>query len=199
MAATYASASFARPASSGAAGDGDLERLLERCARRDPQAFQALYERAAPQLLACLMRILRRRAVAEEALQDVFVSIWERSDQYQSYRGRAMAWLVSVARYRAIDLLRRDARRPALVMDQAELSQVPAEEDPAGEALTARDASALGHCLGQLESQQRRCVELAFVEGRSHADIATVTGSPLGTVKSWVRRGLLSLRRCLER
>src|SRR4029078_9614446 len=84
-----------------------LELLLGRCAQRDERALQELYQLVSGQLLGILMRILRRRAVAEEALQDVMVKIWQRADQYVAYRGRAMAWITAIARYRAIDLLRR--------------------------------------------------------------------------------------------
>src|SRR5271154_5964324 len=95
--------------------DAQLERLLERCAAADTQALQRLYALVSPMLFACVTRILRRRALAEEALQDVFISIWQQAGQFTALRGRPMAWMMSIARYRAIDLLRRERFAPTLV------------------------------------------------------------------------------------
>src|SRR5579862_8211580 len=97
-----------------------LQDLLGRCAAADRGALQRLYELVSPVLFACLTRILRRKALAEEALQDVFVSIWQRAGQFQSSRGRPMAWMMSIARYRAIDLLRHERLAPILVPDLPE-------------------------------------------------------------------------------
>jgi len=179
---------------SDSAFEQQLQDLLARCAAADQAALQRLYELASPVLFACLSRILRRKALAEEALQDVFVSIWQRAAQFQSSRGRAMAWMVSIARYRAIDLLRHERLAPVPVPDLPERSDpVDASED---EWVPA--PGLLERCLGLLSEQQRQCLQLAFVGGSSHEDIARATGNPLGTVKSWIRRGLQSLRQCLE-
>ena len=176
--------------------DERLRGLLDRCAAGDSSALQPLYELASPLLFGCLTRILRRRALAEEALQDVFVSIWQRAGQFSALRGRPMAWMVSIARYRAIDLLRHERAAPVLVPDLPE--QAPAEE-PDEEVSGWLPASALlERCLQLLTDRQRQCLELAFVGGNSHEDISRLTGNPLGTIKSWIRRGLQSLRQCLE-
>src|ERR1700755_1569726 len=97
--------------------DEQLQGLLDRCAAADPSALERLYELASPLLFAALTRILRRRSLAEEALQDVFVSIWQRAGQFQASRGRAMAWMMSIARYRAIDLLRHERLAPVPVAE----------------------------------------------------------------------------------
>lgn len=109
-----------------------LQALLDRCAASDSSALERLYELASPVLFACLTRILRRRALAEEALQDVFVSIWQRANQFSASRGRAMAWMMSIARYRAIDLLRRERSAPVLVPELPERAQSADEgrDDP---------------------------------------------------------------------
>jgi RNA polymerase sigma-70 factor (ECF subfamily) len=145
-----------------------------------------------------MVRILKRRALAEEALQDVFVSIWQRAGQFESRRGRPRAWLMSIARYRAIDVLRSER---AELYREAEIDQLPQLVTEGGMdwAGAGRSAAALARCFEVLSPDQRRGIELAFVEGASHADIARVTQQPLGTVKSWIRRGLASLRQCLER
>jgi RNA polymerase sigma-70 factor (ECF subfamily) len=177
--------------------DGQLEALLERCASADAAALQNLYELAAPLLFGCLTRILRRRALAEEALQDVFVSIWQRAGQFRASRGRPMAWMMSIARYRAIDLLRHERSAPVLVPDLPERGEIPDEgKDDSPHWMPA--SGLLERCLALLTDRQRHCLELAFVGGNSHEDISRLTGNPLGTVKSWIRRGLQSLRNCLE-
>jgi len=174
-----------------------IEVLLGRCAARDRAAFAELYRAAAPRLLACLIAILRRRDVAEDALQEVMVRIWQRSDQYDGYRGRPMAWLVSIARYYAIDQLR--GRRPLVALDDTVASRVA--DTQAQESVEAAESSgtrsALARCLDRLTVEQRRSVVLAYSSGYSHEQIANALASPLGTVKSWVRRGLASLRECL--
>jgi RNA polymerase sigma-70 factor (ECF subfamily) len=183
--------------SSPADPDQELRILLEGCAAADSAALQRLYVLTAPLLLACLMRILRRRALAEEALQDVFVSIWQRAAQFRAARGRPMAWMMSIARYRAIDLLRHERSAPALVPELPDRGE--ASEEVRDEPTHWLPASGLlERCLALLSDRQRNCLELAFVAGNSHEDISRLTGSPLGSVKSWIRRGLQSLRQCLE-
>jgi RNA polymerase sigma-70 factor (ECF subfamily) len=179
--------------------DGEVAALLDACAHQDRDAFQRLYAQTAPQLLACLIRILRQRALAEDALQDVFVQVWKRAGQYEAGRGSAWGWLIAIARYRAIDLKRREGRQPAGSVDG--LAEIPAEDE-------AFEASSLGfgeqatrllvHCLGALQPRQRDCIVLAYHGGLSHAEVATEIGEPLGSVKSWIRRGLAALKKCLE-
>jgi RNA polymerase sigma-70 factor, ECF subfamily len=176
--------------------DEQLQALLERCAAADAAALERLYELASPLIFAALTRILRRRSLAEEALQDVFVSIWQRAGQFQSSRGRAMAWMMSIARYRAIDLLRHERSAPILVPDLPERGESDDDQEESKSWMPA--TGLLERCLGLLNDQQRNCLELAFVGGNSHEDISRLTGNPLGTVKSWIRRALQSLRKCLE-
>jgi RNA polymerase sigma-70 factor, ECF subfamily len=175
---------------------GELEALLVRCAAGEAAALERLYARVAPTLLAVLMRMLRRRDLAEDALQDVFVSVWQRARQFDPIRGRALAWLVSMARYRAIDLQR--ATRPVLTLSEASATlEEQIHTDGPVEALLG-SGSLLRRCLEQIGAAQRRCLLLAYEQGLSHSEIARAVGEPLGTVKSWVRRSLLSLRQCLE-
>lgn len=175
--------------------DQQLRTLLDRCAAADSSALESLYELASPLLFAALTRILRRRALAEEALQDVFVSIWQRASQFQASRGRPMAWMMSIARYRAIDLLRHERSAPVLVPDLPDRADGDDKEE-SGSWMPA--SGLLERCLGLLNDQQRSCLELAYVGGNSHEEISRLTGTALGTVKSWIRRGLQSLRKCLE-
>ena len=175
-----------------------IELLLGRCAQRDERALQELYQLISGQLLGVLMRILRRRAVAEEALQDVMVKIWERADQYVAYRGRAMAWITAIARYRAIDLLRRQQAATSIDDAPAEALVDITAADFVDSTSSARMRKALNDCFSKLTAEQRRCLELAYVDGYSQDQIAGEISSPLGTVKSWIRRGLASLKRCLD-
>ena len=169
----------------------ELAQLLQRCAARDTAAFRSLYDKTSSILFARLLRMLRRRSVAEEVLQDVYVRIWERAAQFEMGRGRALAWMVTIARYCAIDLMRRE--KLTLVTDE-ELAEVPDESA----ADTPFDKpNNFDSCIAQLNDQTRRCLTMAFVEGRSHDEIARLTTHPLGSVKSWIRRGLLALKECL--
>jgi RNA polymerase sigma-70 factor (ECF subfamily) len=172
--------------------DIELAKLLQHCAAHDSAAFRSLYDKTSPILFARLLRMLRRRSVAEEALQEVYVRIWERAGQYEAGRGRALAWMVTIARYCAIDLMRRE--RMTLVGDDA-LAEVADENTSEPGAFDKPNN--FDDCIGQLPDNTRKCLTLAFVEGRSHDEIARLTTNPLGSVKSWIRRGLLSLKECL--
>jgi RNA polymerase sigma-70 factor (ECF subfamily) len=179
--------------------DSDDERLvslLRGCAAADSRALEQLYRLVSPALFACLLRMLPRRSLAEEALQDVFVTVWRRAAQFRPERGRPMAWLIAIARYRAIDLLRHERAAPTLVGHVPEEAlAAESDEEPAA---WLPGAGLLERCLALLTQDQRRCLELAFVGGISHGDIARLVGTPLGTVKSWIRRGLKTLKGCLE-
>lgn len=167
-----------------------LEILLLRCSRQESAALEELFRQVSSLLLAVLVRMLRSRDRAEDALQDVFIQIWSRAGQFDAHRGRAMAWMVSIARNRAIDMLR--ATKEGVSIDTV---PEPAVVDRASESsLTQRS---LAHCFELLTGEQRRCLVLAYEHGLSHEGIAATLSTPLGTVKSWVRRGLVSLRRCL--
>jgi RNA polymerase sigma-70 factor (ECF subfamily) len=151
-----------------------------------------------PQLLATLIRILRDRAAAEDALQDVYVQVWNRAAQFTGARGSSWAWLMAIARYRAFDLRRRERRIATEGADAFE--SVAAAEAPHDSllALGRHATAALDNCLAALQERQRDCILLAYQDGLTHAQVADRVGEPLGSVKSWIRRGLTALRRCLE-
>ena len=173
--------------------------LLRRCAAGDKVAFRDLYTGSSPQLFAVLLRILKRADLAEEALQDTFVRIWMNAGSYRPGKGQPLTWMISIARYRALDLYRR-GRAEGLVADGEDYiaAAESAEPSPVAAAELATDSRALRHCLNQLSVEQQRSVRLAYLDGCTHEQIAMATKAPLGTVKSWVRRGLLALRSCLE-
>ncbi|MGH8292530.1 MAG: sigma-70 family RNA polymerase sigma factor [Gammaproteobacteria bacterium] len=176
--------------------------LLRACAQRQQPAFQRLYQLTSPQLFAILVRILKRRDLAEEALQDAFISVWRNAGSYTAQKGTPMTWLVSICRYRALDVLRREKREVPMENadggdDEAQLS-VLSDDPDAGELISHAEARALQLCLEGLSESQRHSLRLAYFDGCSHEEIARALDSPIGTVKSWVRRGLQGLKRCLE-
>jgi RNA polymerase sigma-70 factor, ECF subfamily len=176
----------------------EIARLLAACARQNRSAFQRLYELTSPQLLGVLIRILRTRALAEDALQEVFLQIWRRAAEFQGERGSSWAWLIAIARYRAIDLQRRERRLAGGGMDGIE--DIAGDQEPHDDliSLGRRAAVALDRCVAALQPLQRNCILMSYQGGLTHSEVAARIGEPLGSVKSWIRRGLVALRRCLE-
>jgi RNA polymerase sigma-70 factor (ECF subfamily) len=175
-----------------------LEQLIARCAAGEAAALQLLYQNTAAQLFGVLKRILVRADLAEEALQDVYVSIWRNAKEYRTSKGAVFTWMTSIARYRAIDI-KRSRRREVSFADPSEYvrEDVDVTADLANVAGLDADVERLKRCLGELGTMQRNAVCLAYMNGLSHDEVATALGSPLGTVKSWVRRGLDALKGCL--
>jgi RNA polymerase sigma factor (sigma-70 family) len=178
--------------------NAEIEDLLRRCAARDEAALRELHGRLAPRLLAVLQRMLRSRAAAEDALQDTFIRIWQQAAQFDQHKGRALAWMIAIARNRAIDLQR--GRRITVLLDEAELAgATQLQVDDASDDSEFRSTrSALARCLQLLGAAQQQCLLLAYQHGLTHEQIAVQLHQPLGTVKSWVRRSLQGLRQCME-
>lgn len=175
-----------------------LGEALKRCARGERDALKQIFESEGPRLVAVAERILRRRDMAEEAVQDAFIQIWRKAHQYSVDRGSARGWIFAIVRNRALNILR-DARREDLPGDErlAEMREdVPEERMDAVHGELAAD-SRLRRCLSSLDDTKRRSVLLAYVAGFTHGEIAGRLGVPLGTAKAWVRRGLSALRECM--
>ena len=176
--------------------------LLARVALADQRAFAELYRRASPHLFAVAVRIVRDGALAEEMLQEAFVSIWHHAGTYDAAKSQPITWLTSIVRNRCLDRLRR--REIDVQPLPADDADAPAWEPPSDGPspvdllLAAADARALRGCIDTLEAGPRQAIALAFFEGLSHRELATHLREPLGTVKSWVRRALATLRRCLD-
>jgi RNA polymerase sigma-70 factor, ECF subfamily len=172
------------------------EQLLAAVQRGSRAALKRLYELESRRLYGVALRIARRPEVAADALQDAFVQVWQNAGSFSPERGSAAAWLTGIVRFRALDAVRRLGRE--VLSDDPALGEASHEPDMAAAIDLKLAQGALQRCLGALEERQRHCILLAFVDGLSHAEIAARLPAPLGSVKSWVRRGLLSLRSCLE-
>jgi RNA polymerase sigma-70 factor (ECF subfamily) len=173
--------------------------LLLRIADRDSNALAELYDRHAPLLFALLVRILRDRTEAEDALQDVFIRVWQRAETYNPVFGTPVAWLVRIARNRAIDRLRRrtaaPATEPAAAITREVEGGTPAPDQT---AMTREQRRAIDGAMSLLSPEQRCLIECAFFGGYTQAELAERFGLPLGTVKTRIRRGMQTLRDQLQ-
>ncbi len=185
----------------------ELSSLLARAGLGDRAAFATLYQRTSAHLLGVVLRIQRDRALAEDILQEVFVNVWRAAQSFDAAQSQPLTWLTSVARNRAIDSLRRAQSQPQLKTnvipnddEETDVYDSLADDAPGPLDLLSRasDVRALDQCMQSLSAQQRQSVALAFFDGLSHAEVADSMRQPLGTVKSWVRRALMSLKNCLE-
>ncbi|QSX77701.1 sigma-70 family RNA polymerase sigma factor [Agrilutibacter solisilvae] len=176
----------------------EVDQLLFRVASGDQAAFESLYHATSRQLMGVCLRVLTDRSEAEDVLQDVYVTVWGKAAQFDGTRARGIAWLASIARHRAIDRLRalptRAARAP---IDTVESLPDPTPS-PAARTEQARERARLDECLEQLEPRRQGLIRTAFFDGATYEELASRSGSPLGSVKSWIRRGLQQLRMCLE-
>lgn len=181
-----------------------LAALLARIAAEDAAALRTLYELTSAKLFGVALRILVRREWAEEALQESFVNIWRYAGDYREALAAPLTWMAAIVRNRALDCLRRqrsvssDGSAATVEWNDA-LDEVLAgdERDPAESALLSEQAKQLAICLSRLEASQRQAVSLAYLRDQSHSEIAQQLAVPLGTVKSWVRRGLEKLKTCM--
>ena len=188
----------------------DLAHSLSRSALGDRAAFKELYELSCGHLFAVILRIQRDRNLAEDLLQEVYVSAWKAAGSFDALRAQPLTWLTHIARNKAIDSLRRAQAQPRFESvhhdgddddgrPDADQRMVDESPGPADLLEQASDARQLGQCMQGLSAQQRQSVALAFFDGLSHAEVAVQLRQPLGTVKSWVRRALMTLKSCLER
>ncbi|HSE73824.1 MAG TPA: sigma-70 family RNA polymerase sigma factor [Dongiaceae bacterium] len=170
--------------------------MLIACQGGDREAFSGLYRLTSPQLFGLALRILRRRDWAEEAVQECFVTIWRRAGDYRPDLGPAMPWITVILRNKCLDRLRRE--KPLQPIEDPAADRADEGPSPLEGAMAADDARRLKGCVDQLEEDQRTSIRLAYYEGLTHEQLAARLGAPLGTVKSWIRRGLQRLKRCLE-
>jgi RNA polymerase sigma factor (sigma-70 family) len=179
----------------------ELNLWIRGAAQKDMLAFRRLYEASSPRLYGLALRILRRRELAEEILQESFVSIWHHAGDYQSGISAPMTWMTTIVRNKSFDLLRR--QRAEIEIDGADVDAdlLASVRDPAAnpaEALElSSEAKALAGCMSALEEKHRQVLGMAFFHDLSHGEVAHKLALPLGTVKTWIRRSLARLQTCL--
>jgi len=173
--------------------------LVQQILQRDMRSFEQLYDRHCRLVYGLVFRIVQQAGTAEEVVQDVFLQLWRNASQYDASRGSFLPWLLTLARNRALDTLRLKSERQRRREDQTEelpgISAAPEFEKQLDEK---RRATRVRELMTGLQPQQKRAIELAYFEGLSHTEIADALKEPLGTVKSWIRNGLLRLREGLR-
>lgn len=175
----------------------DIADLIGRVALGDRRAFVALYNQTGPKLFSICLRILEDRTEAEEALQEVYISIWQRARSFSVASGSSSAWLAAIARNRSIDALR--ARKPVADELDTVYDLADAGPDPEMQTVTKDEGRRIDTCMEELEADRAVAVKRAYVEGLSYQELADQFGVPLNTMRTWLRRSLLKLRECMER
>ena len=176
-----------------------LADLLARTALSDQQAFAELYRLTSSHLYAIALRILRVSGAAEEVLQESYVNIWHHAGSYVAAKSQPLTWMTSIVRNRCLDQMRR-REVDTVTIDDEEPGMKLADDRPSpiDMLLSSADALAVRSCVERLEAGQKQAIALAFYQGLSHSELASHLRQPLGTVKSWVRRGLERLKACLD-
>lgn len=173
-----------------------LEELMARVARGDRDAFATLYGAVSAKLFGIIVRILRRREVAEDVLQDVFVKIWQKAADFDAARASPVTWMATIARNSALDVARK--RTPLALDDAPEAMEVADPAAPVLEQLEqGEDLRRLQLCLDGLEAERQQMVRLAYLDGLSREELAQRFGHPVGTIKTWLHRSLKQLKECL--
>ena len=178
----------------------ELSRLLSRCSLGDRKSFEQLYKSSSAQLFGLILRIVKNQDIAAEILQESYIKIWNRAGDFRAELAQPITWMSTIARNQAIDTLRRTANQNIANEPVEDLHWLPDDKNPAPEDLAHREqqGKALQECLGQLEGLQQKALLLAYFRGMTHEELAVHLDKPLGTVKSWLRRGLQRLKQCLE-
>jgi RNA polymerase sigma factor (sigma-70 family) len=183
--------------------DADLMNLIDRMANSDEIALKALYDATSPKLFGLALRVVNKREWAEDVLQESYMYIWRSAADYRASLSPPMAWMGLIVRSRALDFLRRRAsERLHLTQELDDYLSDTIEGDapnPMNTALASEQAWALQQCMNKLDNKQREVVSLAYLRDLSHSDLAEQLKLPLGTVKTWIRRGLEQLRGCMAR
>jgi RNA polymerase sigma-70 factor, ECF subfamily len=176
-----------------------LAAALKRVPAGDRAALQTIYRLTSAKLFGVVLRILGERSEAEDALQEVYVTVWRKAADFDAARASPMTWLIAIARNRAIDRLR--AGRASRHMAPIEAAADLADETPAADSAlaSAQERARLHACLGGLAEHERTALRAAFFDGNTYEELAVRMKVPLGTMKSWIRRAMIKLRACLER
>lgn len=180
----------------------ELDQLMLRAGRGDRGAFKQFYDEAAPSVLAIVLKMLKDRFVAEDVLQEAMVTAWHKAAQFDPERAAATTWITTIARRRALDVLRSGKRYSDLLHDKApDIRETydTAPEEVRTDAESRATAVRLEQCFAQLQSGAAQCIQLAYLEGLTFSEIAARTTHSINTVKSWIRRGMARLQGCMRR
>jgi RNA polymerase sigma-70 factor, ECF subfamily len=176
----------------------DLVELLKRVTTHDRAAFNALYDATSAKLYGVILRIVVRRDIADELLQETFIKIWNRAGAFEATKGSPITWMATIARHTALDSVRRIV--PVSIEERPDALQVPSEEPGPDVRLDqSEDARRLTRCLDGLEPEKRKIVVLAYIEGYSREELAKQFDRPIATIKTWLHRSLANLKDCLSR
>lgn len=174
----------------------DIGQLISRIALGDRAAFDSIYERTSAKLFGVALRLLRDPAEAEDALQEIYVKVWQRADRYAASDASAMSWLIAIARNHAIDRLRARKAVAADIDEAYDIADTAAT--PEASAMARAERQKIDDCLGRLEENKADAVRQAYLEGYSYQELADQQNVPINTMRTWLRRSLLKLRTCLE-
>ena len=175
-----------------------LSDALQRAGRGEKPALEGIYQATSAKLFGICLRILHDKQEAEDALQEVFVSVWRRAGSFDAARSSPITWLATIARNRSIDRLRASSRLRTMAPSDEALDVIDTSADSFALASLAQDGARLHTCLEKLDPKQNGAIREAFFDGFAYSQLAERAGVPLGTMKSWIRRGLQSLKKCLE-
>lgn len=174
----------------------EIADLIERVSLKDRNSFRELYERTNAKLFGVALRILNNRAEAEEALQEVYIKIWQRSDRFVQSQYSPMSWLIAIARNHCLDIVR--ARRPETSDIDEAFDIADDAPDPEKAAEQSGERSRIDGCLQQLPLDRADAVRMAYLDGYSYDELATKYKVPLNTMRTWLRRSLIKLKDCLQ-
>ncbi|NVK33408.1 MAG: sigma-70 family RNA polymerase sigma factor [Rhodobacteraceae bacterium] len=175
----------------------DIEKLISRCALNDRAAFTDLYKATSSKLFGVVLRILKNKAEAEEALQEIYIKIWNNASMFASNAYSPMSWLIVIARNHAIDIVR--VRKPDTVDIEETFDIADDKKTPEDEAINSSEGGRIDNCLSELDVNRAQAVRQAYVEGYSYDELAAAFEVPVNTMRTWLRRSLASLKKCLER
>lgn len=175
----------------------DIEAMIARIAMGDRKAFAALYDATSAKLFGVCLRVLKNRNEAEDALQEVYLRIWNKADSYRVTGHSPMTWLITLARNLAIDVLRKRKPDPDAAHDAVEIED--ARPDPEAMAIASSETASLVACLGELDDDKADAVRSVYLDGLTYDDLARRYDVPLNTMRTWLRRSLLKLKECLSR
>lgn len=182
--------------------ESDLDLLMQKSSRGDDRAFRELYDAAAPRIMAIAYRMLNDHHQAEDVVQQTMLAAWHSAGNFDPARSHATTWLTSIARYRSLDLIRSNVRqRNVFEEGHQDILRVLGHDQPVTDSspLPSETVNRLAECLSEISRDEAGCIQLAFLDGLTFSEIAGRLEKSIGTVKSWVRRGIQKLRECVER